>query len=111
MKIGIAGKGGSGKTTISATLARTLARQGFPVLAIDGDPNPNLGLALGLQPESFDEVHAIPRGLAERVTDDEGKMRLVLKESVDNIKALHGVPAPDGVRLLVGTKVENAGAG
>ena len=42
MKIGISGKGGSGKTTISATLARVFARQGFPVLAIDGDPNPNL---------------------------------------------------------------------
>ena len=38
MKIGISGKGGSGKTTISATLARVFARQGLPVLAIDGDP-------------------------------------------------------------------------
>ena len=36
MKIGISGKGGSGKTTISATLARVFARQGLPVLAIDG---------------------------------------------------------------------------
>ncbi|HEV2666404.1 MAG TPA: AAA family ATPase, partial [Blastocatellia bacterium] len=56
MKIGISGKGGSGKTTISATLARVFARQGASVLAIDGDPNPNLGMALGLKPETLEEV-------------------------------------------------------
>jgi CO dehydrogenase maturation factor len=42
MKSAISGKGGSGKTTIAATLTRILARRGLPVLAIDGDPNPNL---------------------------------------------------------------------
>ncbi len=34
MKIAISGKGGSGKTTLSATQARLFAREGFPVLAI-----------------------------------------------------------------------------
>ena len=111
MKIGISGKGGSDKTTISATLARVFARQGFSVLAIDGDPNPNLGMALGLKPETLDEVHSIPRGITERVEDADGKQHLVLKDSVENIKALHGIAAPDGVRLLVGTKVEKPGAG
>ncbi len=111
MKIAISGKGGSGKTTTSATLARVFARQGFPVLAIDGDPNPNLGMALGLKAETLDEVHAIPRGITERVEDADGKMRLVLKDSVENITALHGISAPDGIRLLIGTKVEKSGAG
>lgn len=111
MKIGISGKGGSGKTTIAATLARVFARQGFPVLAIDGDPNPNLGMALGLKAETLEATHSIPRSIVERVEDADGKMRMVLKDSVENIAALHGIACSDGIRLLIGTKVENPGAG
>lgn len=48
MKILVSGKGGAGKTTISAVLARTLARRGQEVTAIDGDSNPNLAIALGM---------------------------------------------------------------
>ena len=50
--IAISGKGGSGKTTISAMLVRLLVeRQRGSVLAVDADPNACLGLALGVQPE------------------------------------------------------------
>ncbi len=50
MKLVVAGKGGSGKTSISGTMARLLARDGHRVLAIDADSNPNLALTLGISP-------------------------------------------------------------
>ena len=46
MKIAVTGKGGVGKTTFAATLARLYAAEGRPVLAADVDPDANLGLAL-----------------------------------------------------------------
>jgi CO dehydrogenase maturation factor len=48
MKLAVSGKGGVGKTTFSALLARTLDEQGKRVLAIDADPDANLGAALGI---------------------------------------------------------------
>jgi CO dehydrogenase maturation factor len=47
MKIAFVGKGGAGKTTITALFARHLAAQGHTVLALDADINQNLAVALG----------------------------------------------------------------
>ena len=48
--IAFAGKGGVGKTTVAALVIRNLARNGkAPVLAVDADPNSNLGETLGLE--------------------------------------------------------------
>jgi len=50
LSIAIAGKGGTGKTTLSALLVRCLKEQGVrPVLAVDADPNSNLADALGVE--------------------------------------------------------------
>jgi len=50
MKIAIAGKGGTGKTTLSALLIGALRERGIiPILAVDADPNDNLGTALGIE--------------------------------------------------------------
>ncbi len=51
MKIAITGKGGVGKTTLSATLAHLYAREGRKVLAVDADPDANLASAFGLPRE------------------------------------------------------------
>ncbi len=49
--VAVAGKGGTGKTTFSALLTRCLLeRSETPVLAVDADPNANLGELLGLRP-------------------------------------------------------------
>jgi len=50
--IAVAGKGGSGKTTVAALLIRELQnRRKVPILAIDADPVANLGPFLGIKAE------------------------------------------------------------
>ncbi|MEW6066278.1 hypothetical protein P378_20740 [Desulforamulus profundi] len=48
MKIAISGKGGVGKTTLAALLCHLYAGEGKKVLAVDADPDANLGMALGV---------------------------------------------------------------
>ena len=53
MKIAVTGKGGVGKTTFAAVLARMYADEGKKVLCADVDPDANLGLALGFSEEDL----------------------------------------------------------
>jgi len=47
--IAVAGKGGSGKTSVASLIIRYLKKNGLrPILAVDADPNANLGESLGL---------------------------------------------------------------
>jgi len=47
--IAVAGKGGSGKTSVASLVIRYLKKNGAgPILAVDADPNANLGESLGL---------------------------------------------------------------
>jgi CO dehydrogenase maturation factor len=47
--IAVAGKGGSGKTSVASLIIRYLMKNGAgPILAVDADPNANLGESLGL---------------------------------------------------------------
>ncbi|MBI4670961.1 MAG: AAA family ATPase [Chloroflexi bacterium] len=103
MKIGISGKGGVGKTTTSATLARIFAARGYDVLAIDGDPNPNLALALGFPPEVADTMQPMPRRAFAKDSE--------LTYSVDEILARYGVKGPQNISLVLGAKIEHAASG
>lgn len=106
MKLAVAGKGGSGKTSLSGTMARVLARQGHRVLAIDGDSNPNLALTLGVPAERMDAIPTLTRDLLER---NETGARLT--QTLEEIYASHSIDTPDGVRLLVMANPKHAGAG
>jgi CO dehydrogenase maturation factor len=103
MKIVVAGKGGTGKTTISGTLARGLARSGHDVLAVDADVNPMLGLTLGLGIQGTEDLAAVRQGLR----DGEVEHRPTVQDMVDSF----GADAPDGVRVVVASRMDAPDSG
>lgn len=111
MRLAIAGKGGTGKTTIAGTLARALARAGRSVLAVDADTNPNLATMLGLSTERAQEMIGLPRELLERRTALDGKTRVVFTADPEEVLQKYGVVGPDGVRLVVMGKINHGGVG
>jgi CO dehydrogenase maturation factor len=56
MKIAISGKGGVGKTTISAGLVKLFSNKGHRVYAVDADPDVSLGTTLGLSTEEVESL-------------------------------------------------------
>jgi CO dehydrogenase maturation factor len=69
--IAIAGKGGTGKTTVAALLIKFISQKGL-VLAVDADPSTNLNQALGLPLEESRTVG----GIREKMAEDISKGRL-----------------------------------
>jgi CO dehydrogenase maturation factor len=105
VKIAVAGKGGTGKTTIAGTLSRLLAQQGLRVTAIDADGNPNLGVALGLGPDT-----ALVRSIRNELDDHhhgEESRQLDLGRLIDEL----AVRTPDGIRLVQIGTIERPSAG
>lgn len=93
MRVAIAGKGGAGKTTISATLARRAAREGARVLTVDADSNPNLAVAVGVADGTAPPT--LPLDLfARRLTGPE------LSIPLEEFLAGHTLEGPDGMRLV-----------
>ena len=113
MKVAVAGKGGSGKTTVAGTLARVLAQAGRPVLAIDADPNPNLAVSLGMDADAAARIRPVPHAFVHHSEDEQGRYSVGMDVAPERIVADYGAPAPDGVTLLLVGRVESdqAGAG
>ncbi|MGL5507719.1 MAG: AAA family ATPase [Paraclostridium sp.] len=115
MKIAITGKGGVGKTTFSSILARTFADEGFRVVAVDADPDANLGLALGFPVEVADSITPISemKNLISERTGAEaqsfGKM-FKMNPKVDDIPENY-CKEHNGVRLLTLGTVDSGGSG
>jgi CO dehydrogenase maturation factor len=111
MKIAVAGKGGSGKTTIAGTLARVLAGRGYRVVAVDDDSNPNLALTVGVAAPVAAAVPPLPREFLRERTDDAGTRWMELATPAEDILKSYGVPAPDDVTLLVMGQPGHGGSG
>jgi CO dehydrogenase maturation factor len=101
MRIAVCGKGGSGKSMISGALARQLAQRGHQVIAVDADPNPNLGISLGVNRETVETMKPILNALL-----DAGHTHNDPKPLAEDLLDHYGVDAPEGIRLVATGKIE-----
>jgi CO dehydrogenase maturation factor len=111
--IGLAGKGGTGKTTIAGLLVKFLTEKGrVPVLAVDADANANLNEVLGLQVEETlgDAREEMKRGVATGMTKDvfmEMKLEQAVVESKGFDLLVMGRPEGPGCYCAANTLLTN----
>ena len=102
MKVAVTGKGGVGKTTLSAGLAALFAGGGGRVIAVDADPDSNLAATLGFpDPEGITPIIEMKDLIAERTGARPGVAGAVftLNPKVDDIPESF-CPEHRGVRLI-----------
>ena len=115
-KIAVTGKGGVGKTTIAAGLARTFGSRGYRVIALDMDPSPNLASSLSCSPgeaATITPLVEMEELILERTgaPPQGGGMVFKVNPKVDDIPARFGISCRDGVRLLVLGSIRTGGSG
>lgn len=106
VRVGIAGKGGVGKTTIASVLARELARRGHNVVAVDCDSDPHLAMNSGVAPERIDAMRPFVdrRGPGDATSAEAGATPVQLL-------AAHGMKGPDGVIHVLAARISRPGGG
>jgi CO dehydrogenase maturation factor len=115
--LAVTGKGGSGKTSIAAGLARTFAGKGMRVIALDMDPSPNLWYSLGCgtagHPVSITPLISRKDFIEERTGAPPGASGVVFRinPKVNDVLDMFGVSCKDGVRLLVLGAIRTGGGG
>ena len=115
MKLAITGKGGVGKTTLTALLAQAYADAGRQVLAVDADPSPCLAGALGFPDELRTKLSPIAEMdalIEERTGAKPGTVGgfFTINPRVDDIPERFSV-THRGVRLLEMGSVDLGGSG
>lgn len=115
MKIAISGKGGVGKTTITANLVLSLSRDGYKVLAVDCDPNTTLATALGLSHHEASKIIPLSENydlIENRTGSRPGSFGGIFRMNpkVDDLIENFSVPIQD-VNLMVMGTVKSAEGG
>ena len=115
MKLAITGKGGVGKTTLTALLAQAYADNGRDVMAVDADPSPCLAGALGFPADLRAKLHPIAEMdalIEERTGAKPGTVGgfFTINPRVDDIPERFSV-IHRGVRLLEMGSVDLGGSG
>ncbi len=115
MKLAITGKGGVGKTTLTALIAQVYADAGKQVLAVDADPSPCLAGALGFPDElraKLAPISEMDELILERTGAKKGQIGgfFTINPRVDDIPERFSV-LHRGVRLLEMGAVETGGSG
>ncbi len=108
MKIAVCGKGGVGKSTISAFLIGALLNRGRKVLAIDADPSPHLARLLGFDDSSITPIAEMKELLNERSGRDGPFYNLNPK--VDDLPEKF-MKKRNGLSLMVLGAIQQGGAG